>query len=337
MRKSKLDGTETCPETLPVKNSQNNNGNSEVQTNNNRKQADSTLLDATKDEHDEDCPINLVKGNRCNSPSLEYARGSTSCHEGTSECSGIGNQFSSVPASTTVSNTSSTINLSQNLMNSGCLRQGVQLDEQKLIMSDTAKSYPEENKIMKCANMIEQYPPKLESIDNAHPVLLSNPVMSVGGMLAKQLVSPLRSNYSNSSGCDLSNNREDSYSIRTAAHPSSSKLTSLTLTPSSSILQSPPSGAAHSNLVSYSRSHTKLKDSSPNHSFSPPSSVDLGSTTTSVVISNAIRNASITLGEDDQSSLASNLVVISDPQARNIETAGTKYILSLQNLQWHPF
>jgi hypothetical protein len=189
-------------------------------------------------------------------------------------------------------------------------------------MSDSVKSYPEENKKMKCVNMIEQPSPKLEAIDNAHPVLLSNPVMSgVGGMLAKQLVSPLRSNYSNTSGCEQSNNKDNSYSITTAPQPLSIKLPSLTLTPSSSLLQSPPSGAAHSNLVSYSRSHPKSKDSSPNHSFSSSSSVDLGSTTT-VVISNAIRNASVTLEEDDQSSPASSLVVISDPQARNIETAG---------------
>lgn len=333
MRKSKFDVIESCPETLPVKNSQNNNENSEVQTNNHWKQADLTLLDATNEEHDENSPINLVKGNRCISPLLEAAKGPISCHEGPSDCSGIGNQYSSVFVSTTVSNTSSTINCSQDVISSGFLKQGVQLDEQKSIMSDSVKSHPEENKTMKCVNMIEQAPPKLESIDNAHHILLSNPVLNVGGMLAKQLVSPLRSKYSNTSGCDQSNNRDDSYLIRTGAQPSSSKLPSLTLTPSSSLLQSPPSGAAHSNLVSYTRSHTKLKDSSPNHTFSSSSSVDLDSTPASVVISNAMRNASVTLAEDDQSSPASNLVVISDHEARNIETAGMKYILSFQLFQ----
>ena len=76
----------------------------------------------------------------------------------------------------------------------------------------------------------------------------------------------------------------------------------------------------------YSRSQTTPKELATNYSICPAPTVDLGTTTT-LVISSAIRNASdAALEAEEQSTSHSNFVVVSDSQARNIEAAGNAKI-----------
>ena len=320
MRKNQPDEIEICPEKIPVKNSQ--SGNQVQIEQNNIKQADSTLEVTVKNEQDEDTPINLVKGKRCNSPLPEVHCHEGHCHEGASLSQGILSHYSIMHANVSApADNPGVVNLVQNpLTDSESLAGGQRVDNNKLLMPETIKQLNnEDEKKMKYVNLVEQLTPQLDHNEMGnHRISLNNSMTNVGGMLAKQLVSPLRSNYN--TWYEEGNNRDDNFY---SALPSSTKLPSFTLPPSSSLL--PSSAAASSSLISYSRSHTTSKDSSPNHSPCSASTVDLG-TATRVVISTAIRNASVALEEEEQSSPASNIVVISDPQARNIETAGTKDI-----------
>ena len=315
MRKNQSDEIKICPENIPVKNSQ--IGNQKVQNNFQRK-ADSTLEVTVKNEHDdEDTPINLVKGKRCNSPLPEVARNRISCHhERDSLSPGIVCHYSMQ------GNVSATdhpcVNLVQYPQTDSESPPGSQVDNRKSLTMSDIKQPTDDDRKMKYVNVVEQLTPQMDQNEiGSHRVSLNSVTECVGGMLAKQLVSPLRSNYN--TWYEEGNNREYN---PISALPSSTKLPSFTLPPSSLLPSS--SAATNSSLTTYSRSHTTSKDSSPeDHSPCSASTFDLG-TATRVVISTAIRNgSSVALEEEEQSSPTSNIVVISDPQTRNIETAGT--------------
>ena len=310
MRKGEPYEIEVCPEPITAKNSQSGNSVQNTFT----RHEDLTREIKVKTEQDEDTPINLVKGNRCISPISEALRSVVTYSNGASYPHSVYNQYSANDL-TLEANVPIIDRIELNRINDS--KDGVVSSDKKIMPASTRKNSNETN--MNSVRLVDQVPSQnLEINDISYRGVSSNSTINVGGMLAKQLESPLRSHYN--PYYEKSNNQDDhSYLL---SQPSSSKLPSFTLPPSSSLLPSPP-GPTTSNLTSYSRSQHKEKELLSNISFCSTSSADLG-TISKVALSNVARTAPVSLEEDEQSSPSSNLIVISDSQARHLETAGRK-------------
>ena len=109
--------------------------------------------------------------------------------------------------------------------------------------------------------------------------------------------------------------------------PTSGKISSITV-PSPLL-----SSAANIPSASQSRSHTTINETSPNQSPCSASTVDLA-TATRVVLSAAIRNASAVLEEEEHFNATPNIIVISDQQTRNVETAGNNLHIRFTKNCW---
>ena len=273
-------------------------------------QADSSVSLEIKNGSDVDAPINLVKGKRCNRSSPELTEGSLANYQG---CGFAGTLSHSMH-----------VNISEGGVEDFPIHpvQNNVTDSEPSKTADVhitteMKQVRDDESQMKCPKLAEA---KFQSDYNLihQRVSLSN-----GGMLARQLVSPLRSNLNSWSSAESNNNRENSLYLS----PICPKVSSITVP---SLLPS----AANIPSTSQSRSHITRDTSSSNQSPCSASTVDL-TTATRVVISAAIRNASAVLEEEERPNPASNVIVISDQQTRNIETAGKFSPASdLLNLLW---
>ena len=326
MRKTRAGGLTTSSELAPIENDSGSSDNKGSTSNNLHPSADFPLLEARiKHGRDEDTPINLVKDKRSHAIG-EASKDINTCHENATFSNEFHKQHLLHCNTTTDSENKviSVINGAQNLVTDG-LRKRTSVYDIKGNMTDSAES---DNNHVKCSKIIEKSlsPPALEPRgDLQHSAFLPNQIVSVaavGGMLAKQLESPLKSSYNNNLGSDKGDIRDELFSA-TGSHSSSRLLPPLTLTPSSSsVPSSSPSScsdAVHSNLVFYTRSHNKTKDSSLNFGSEP--SADLGTSST-MVVSNLVKNVNVSLEDETQSSSTSNYVVISDPESRHMESAG---------------
>ena len=312
MRKTSTGGKTTSPETSPLQNDSGICEGKESTSNTSSKPVDFPLLEARiKHGRDEDTPINLVK--RANS-SGQAANNINTCHENIAFSNELNNKnlLSLNSSDPSVDDAESVLQDGQNL-DSLSLRKRLSVNNGKGSMSDSAES---ESKHAKCSNVIDEI-----------PVLVPNQVATaaVGGMLAKQLVSPLKSPYNNNLCTDRNIIHEETLSTE-RLHSSSRPLPPLALTPSSTSLSSPYSSVSetvHSNLVFYTRSHDKIQDSLLE--LGSDSSSDLGTNST-MVVSKLVKNVNVSLEDNAQSSSTSNYVVISDPESRLMESAG-KYLV----------
>ena len=310
MRKTSAGGKTTSSESSLI---QNDSGNSEEEgstLNNSSVPANFPLLEARiKHGRDEDTPINLVK-DRGDSSSGDAAKDIDTFHENVVFSNELNKRHIISPTTSNGNSDAavSTIDNGQNL-DTAVLRKRLSVYNGKGSMSDPAESV---GKLPKCSN-----------VTDGIAALVPNQVVTaaVGGMLAKQLVSPLKSSYNNNLGSERNNIHDESFSP-TGFH-SSRTLPPLTLASSSSSLPHPSyssvSETVHSNLVFYSRSHNKLQDSSLE--LGSNSSSDLGTNST-MVVSKLVKDVNAGLEPNSQSPSTSNYVVISDPESRLMESAG---------------
>ena len=311
MRRTRAGGKTTSSDSSPI---QNDSGNSEEEGSalkNSSAPANFPLLEARiKHGRDEDAPMNLVK-ERGDSLSGDAAKDIDTCHENSVFSNELNKQhiFSLTTSNGNSDAAVSTLDNSQSL-DTAVLRKRLSVYNGKGSMSDSIESV---GKLPKCSNVTEGI-----------PALVPNQVVTaaVGGMLAKQLVSPLKSSYNNNLYSERNIVHDESFS-NTGLHSSSRTLPSLTLASSSSSLPTPSyssvSETVHSNLVFYSRSHNKLQDSSLE--FGSNSSSDLGTNST-MVVSKLVKDVNAGLEPSSQSPSTSNYVVISDPESRLMESAG---------------
>ena len=272
-------------------------------------QADSSATLKVNNEPDLDAPINLVKGNRCKDSPPESTRSLANSQEG--DLPGVLSH--SIHVNTSGGDNDFTIGLVHKNVTESLPSKTADVHinaEMKQVQGD------DESLQIKCPKLTEE---EFQSdCNNISQQVSLNPTTNLGGMLAKQLVSPLRCNLnSRPAEAELKRNfgefgrRENPMYLL----PTSAKVSSITV-PSPLL-----SAAANVPSTSQSRSHTIINETSPNQSPCSASTVDLA-TATRVVISAAIRNASAVLEEEEHSNATSNIIVISDQQTRNVETAG---------------
>ena len=311
MRKTGGGGETTSSDSSPI---QNDSGNSEEEgsaLNNSSVSVNFPLLEARiKHGRDEDTPINLVKDRGSNS-SGDAAKDIDTCHENLIFSNELNKQHIISPT-TSKGNSDAAVSTLDNgqSLDTTVLRKRLSVYDGKGSMSDSIESV---GKLPKCSN-----------VTDGIPGLVPNQVVTaaVGGMLAKQLVSPLKSSYNNNLYSERNNIHDESFSP-TGLHSSSRTLPPLTLASSSSSLPPPSyssvSETVHSNLVFYSRSHNRVQDSSLEFGSNSSSDLDTNST---MVVSKLVKDVNAGLEPNSQSPSTSNYVVISDPESRLMESAG---------------
>ena len=311
MRKTRAGGKTTSSDSSPI---QNDSGNSEEEgsaLSNSSVPANFPLLEARiKHGRDEDTPINLVK-DRGGSSSGDAEKDIDTCQENLVFSNEPSKQRIISPTTSKYNSdaTVSTLDNGQSL-DTAVLRKRLSVYNGKGSMSDSIESV---GKLPKCSN-----------VTDGIPAFVPNQVVTaaVGGMLAKQLVSPLKSSYNNNLYSERNNIHDESFPT-TGLHSSSRTLPPLTLASSSSSLPPPSyssvSETVNSNLVFYSRSHNKLQD--PSLEFGSSSSSDLDTNST-MVVSKLVKDVNAGLEPNSLSPSTSNYVVISDPESRLMESAG---------------
>ena len=309
MRKTRA-GVTTSSETSLNQNESSSGEKSGSTSNPSTAAANFPLLEARiKHGRYEDTPINLVKDRRFHASDV-VANNFNTCQENLMFSNEINKQriLSIYPSIDGVNNAISSFKDAESLDTDGVRKRPSTFDD-KGNMSDSIES---DSKHPKSSNKIDE-----------PPGLVPNQVVTaaVGGMLAKQLESPLKSSYNNNSCTGKNYLGNESFSSG-GLNPSARSLPPLILASSSSSLHSPSpsldSENVHSNLVLYTRSHNKIKDS-PNN-FGSDSS-DLGTNST-MVVSKLVKNVNAGLEDNIQSSSSSNYVVISDPESRHMESVG---------------
>lgn len=296
----------------------------------NCKKEDSEHDLTVKCEHDEDSPMNLVKEKKLNSPHPEFKKSLTFC-----------NDYKS-PENFKKYNDKYLANANESLEDGHTLNPDLIMTEStgrssslqvstatNLLIPYSEKSAESNIHNSNCKRSIEhQLISKSDSNHTSYGELSSTDVPNVGGMLAKQLVSPLRNNYSLHLHSEDRNTKEDDSCMILRASSTKLALSTSHLSPSS-IASSPLCAAANANILSYTRSQPKNKDSSASSSslYSiTPSVDDLGTKPPAAAVSMAasnITNPTLNLTNDEKFIPPdSNIILISDPQMRRFETAG---------------
>ena len=283
-----------------------------------------------KCEHDEDSPMNLVKEKKLNSTTPEFKKSLTLCHdyESPEDLKKYNDKY--LANANKSLEDGHTLNPDLIMTESTGRSSSLQVSTATNLLIPYSENSTESNiNTSNCKKSIgHQLTSKSETNHTSYGELSSTDVPNVGGMLAKQLVSPLRNNYNLHVHTEDRNIKEDDSCMILRA--SSSKLALSTSHPSpSSITSSPLCTAANANILSYTRSQSKNKDSSASSSslYSiTPSVDDLGTKPSTAVVSMAasnITNATLNLTNDEKFIPPdSNIILISEPQMRRFETAG---------------
>ena len=283
-----------------------------------------------KREHDEDSPMNLVKEKKLNSPTPELKKSLTVCYdyESPEDFKKYNDKY--------LANANESLEdghtLNPDLIMTDSTGRSSSLEDctaTNLLIPYSEKSAESNIDYSNCKKSIgHQLTSKSETNHISYGVLSSTDVPNVGGMLAKQLVSPLRNKYNLHTHSEDKNTKEDDSCMILRSSSSKLALSTSHLSPSS-ITSSPHCAAANANILSYTRSQSKNKDSSASSSslYSiTPSVDDLGTKPSTAVVSMAasnITNATLNLTNDEKFIPPdSNIILISDPQMRRFETAG---------------
>ena len=325
MRKSHHD-LRICPEKIRVEHGGIGSQLQAIQANYKKEDSEHELT--VKCEHDEDSPMNLVKEKKLNSPPPEFNKSLTFCNDYKSpENFKKYNEKYLANANESLED-GHTLNPDLIMTESTGRSSSLQVSTATNLLTQYSEKSAESSVNNSNCKKSSQLISKSESNHTSYGELSSTDVPNVGGMLAKQLVSPLRNNYSLHLHSEDRNIKEDD--SRMILQASSSKLALSTSHPSpSSMTSSPLCAAANANILSYTRSQSKNKDSSASSSslYSiTPSVDDLGTKPSTAVVSMAasnITNANLSLTNDEKFVPPdSNIILISDPQMRRFETAG---------------
>ena len=321
MTKNRPGETEFCAENKNLSYIVDSQNSTQVQiTQTYVEQADSSVTLKVENEPDVDAPINLVKGKRCEDSLPELTRSLVKYPDGNHPSV----SSHSIHGNTLQGDDDLTIGLVQKNVTESLPSKtaDVHINTE---MKQVQGGY--ESLQTKCPKLSEE---ELQSdCNNIGQQVSLNPATNLGGMLAKQLVSPLRCNLnSRPAEAELRKNFGEIGRKENPMYllPTSAKVSSITV-PSPLL-----SSAANVPSTSQSRSHTTINETSPNQSPCSASTVDLA-TATRVVISAAIRNASAVLEEEEHSNANSNIIVISDQQTRNVETAGNNVQLRFKKMR----
>ena len=325
MRKSHHD-LRICPEKIRVEHGGIGSQLQAIQANYKKEDSEHELT--VKCEHDEDSPMNLVKEKKLNSPPPEFNKSLTFCNDYKSpENFKKYNEKYLANANESLED-GHTLNPDLIMTESTGRSSSLQVSTATNLLTQYSEKSAESSVNNSNCKKSSQLISKSESNHTSYGELSSTDVPNVGGMLAKQLVSPLRNNYSLHLHSEDRNIKEDD--SRMILQASSSKLALSTSHPSpSSMTSSPLCAAANANILSYTRSQSKNKDSSASSSslYSiTPSVDDLGTKPSTAVVSMAasnITNATLNLTNDEKFIPPdSNIILISEPQMRRFETAG---------------
>ena len=327
MRKSHHEIT-ICPEKIRVEHGDIGSQLQVIQPNCKKEGPEHELT--VKCEHDEDSPMNLVKEKKLNSTTPEFKKSLTLCHnyESPEDLKKYNDKY--LANANKSLEDGHTLNPDLIMTESTGRSSSLQVSTATNLLIPYSENSAESNiNTSNCKKSIgHQLASKSETNHTSYGELSSTDVPIVGGMLAKQLVSPLRNNYNLHIHSEDRNIKEDDSCMILRA--SSSKLAFSTSHPSpSSITSSPLCAAANPNILSNTRSQSKNKDSSASSSslYSiTPSVDDLGTKPSTAVVSMAasnITNATLNLTNDEKFIPPdSNIILISDPQMRRFETAG---------------